>query len=532
MSKLFAFVKKKKVLFIVLAAIIVAIIIAVNVFGSSTGVGMGMTSMPSFTQLTKQDVETVIVATGSTSSSTRRTVVGVAPAGTEIVELNISVGDTVKVDDVLASLDEEATQDKISDAKESYSDKSSSIFYSDQITDFDLSVTQNSVNDAQADYDANISRRNQLSNEITYYQNRLASIPSERITILTKWSTVTLITPADFTTLENTYNSLSPTIQQNPVTPEDIETVNAYNTMLQLDNQEATANATIPVLNNELTALASAEEGLKKALETAQNNLIRQSLQAQSTDNTNAQALDDLHDSIGDAIEDLDDLQIRSPLNGVVTEINYVEGDLFGASALCTIQDLNSLEIIATVPSYDVVKLENGMQAKFTTDSTGTTEMRGTITAISPIATDTSGGFSVTISVDDQNKDLRAGVPSQVTFLLEAAENAYAVPIDAIVEMNGSSFIYIYDNIPTEEQLAMGEQDGRRMIQVQTGLESDYLVEITSPELFEGMIVLDDPMGMNVATMMGGDMTGGLVIGGAPPTGGGSGGGGGNRPGG
>ncbi len=110
--------------------------------------------------------------------------------------------------------------------------------------------------------------------------------------------------------------------------------------------------------------------------------------------------------------------------------------------------------------------------------------------------------------------------------MLEAATNAYAVPIDAIVEMNGSSFIYVYDTMPTTEQLAMGEEDGRRMVRVETGLESDYLVEITSTELFDGMIVLDDPLGINVSTAMMEQMPGGIMISdGGPPSGGG-----GNRP--
>ncbi len=396
MSKVVAFIKKRKVLLIVLAVVIIIVVVIANILGSLGSAGLAMMSAPSFTQLSRQDVENVIVATGSTSSSEKRAIVGLAPTGTEIVELNIAVGDYVKKDEVLATLDDQALQDKVSDAQESYYDKSSDIFYSDQITDFDLSVTQKSVTDAQADYDANISRRNHLSNEITYYQNRLASIPSERTAALKKWATatgatLTGTTSTDYAALKLIYDAIPD--KQKPANADEIETVNAYNTMLQLDNQETTANSTIPVLNNELVALASAEEGLLKSLETAQNNLTRQSLQAQSTDNTNAQALDDLNDNIHDAIDDLDDLLIRSPLNGVVTEVNYQKGELFGASALCTIQDLDNLEIIATVPSYDVVKLETGMQATFTTDSTGTTKMRGTVTAISPIATDTSGGF-------------------------------------------------------------------------------------------------------------------------------------------
>ena len=51
-----------------------------------------------------------------------------------------------------------------------------------------------------------------------------------------------------------------------------------------------------------------------------------------------------------------------------------------------------------------------------------------------------------------------------------------------------------------------------REIVVQTGMESDYLIEIISDELHDGMQILNDPEGRNVSNANFGGM---MVMGGA-----------------
>ncbi len=542
MSKVFSFIKRRKVLIIVLAIIIIIVAVVANFISSATQAVTGMLSTPSVTTLVRQDIENVIVATGSTASTERRIVVGTGVAGTEFVAVNVEVGDEVSQDEILAQLNDDPVYEQIEAAQESYSDRKTDIANSDAITDHNLSVAQNTLTDAQNSY--NEAKAKYLADQQVYTDRKAAlnstlatqttAANTQIPTLLAAWAaaqTPPLTQVESFEAeLNAAYNALTDP-EKEDFTNLTVETYNNIASLRAAIQQTSSEIAMIDIESQNLLNTFSAQEtNYLNSIEQAQNSLTLQGLQAQSTDSTNSRTLEDLSEGIADAEESMEDTFIRSPINGVVTELNYDTGDTLGTSALCTIQDLDNLQISTTVASYDVVRLSEGMQAVITTDSTGEVELMGTVTEISPISVDASGNFSVTISVDETNENLRAGVPAQVTFLIESSPDTYAVPIDAVVERDGSQYIYVYDSMPTPEQALLGEEDGRRMIQVATGLESDYLVEIISAELTDGMIVLDDPNSLNVQDLMDGAlMITAPGVGGGTPAGGGGGPAGGQR---
>ena len=50
------------------------------------------------------------------------------------------------------------------------------------------------------------------------------------------------------------------------------------------------------------------------------------------------------------------------------------------------------------------------------------------------------------------------------------------------------------------------DSGNQREIEVKTGIETDYYIEIISDELKEGMLILSDPLGRNVRGASGGPM--------------------------
>ncbi len=550
MSKVGKFIKKRRALIIVLIVLIIIGAVIFNIVSSAQQAMGAIFSAPSITTLVRQDIENVIVASGQTSSTDARsvTVSGTSSTpnatATEIVSLEIKVGDTVSEGQIIATLDDEAIQENIEAAQESYDNNRIDISASDALTDHDLEQSQNTVDEAAAKYTEDKDKYNAdlavLNNAIAAQNNIITQANSTTKTQIDQLITTSTVLAAIPITDETQLNTAYATIVD-PNVPADAneqEIVDVYNDIQTLrstlSQTVATANgeiATFQVQMDNLTQTYSSQETANlKSLENAQSSLDRQLLQINSTDIKNQRTLEDLYDGIITAQEGLEDTYLRSPIDGVVTQLNFDVGDTL-SGALCEIQDLNSMEIITTVPSFDAVKLKEGMASIITTDSTGTVEFGGTITAISPIAVDATGSFSVTVSIDESHEDLRAGVPAQVKFMIESSSDVYAVPIDAVMEIDGEQFVYVYDTMPTTEQIALGEEDGRRMIKVATGLESDYLVEIISAELVDGMLVLDDPQGFNVSTAMtmvdgAFALPGGGGNAGGGPTGGGAGGGG------
>lgn len=226
------------------------------------------------------------------------------------------------------------------------------------------------------------------------------------------------------------------------------------------------------------------------------------------------------------------DCAIKAPVAGMVTAVNAKVGSAAGgaaaaAAALFTVEDADSLEITASIAEYDAVDLAAGMGASLTSDALDGAAWRGTVTAISPKATDASGNFTVTVLVTSPVGELKIGMSGKINIQIASKAGVFAVPYDAVTaDAEGNPIIYVLDSEAAGGSLPGGQssaaqggagafrggnrpgsaQAARRAIRVTTGMETDYYVEISGPDLREGLLVLADPEGKNVSTGSGGGM--------------------------
>lgn len=211
-----------------------------------------------------------------------------------------------------------------------------------------------------------------------------------------------------------------------------------------------------------------------------------------------------------------DEEMVTAPISGTVTAMTAEVGDLAGGStssmsamgaaagtsatstaggALFTIEDTENLEIVATVAEYDMVLLETGLPADITSDALVDGSWEGTLTSISPAATDENSNFTVVVELASPPGQLAIGMSAKVNLIVEQKQDVYAVPYDAITTNEaGESVVYAWEPAGSDSGPA---ESARREIVVETGMESDYLIEITSDELTDGMTLLADPEGRN-----------------------------------
>lgn len=202
----------------------------------------------------------------------------------------------------------------------------------------------------------------------------------------------------------------------------------------------------------------------------------------------------------------LDDCVIKAPCDGTVTAVNAVEGSP-AAGTLFIIEDLDNLQMRATVKEYSVSNLKPDMKVTVTIPSLNNAEFDGVISKIAPTGVKAANGksdgtasFEVEVLIHGtKDKGVLIGMTSKCTAITGSAENVFAVTYDAIVEdSDGQSYVFTADMI----QGGNGSATARR-INVETGFESDAEVEINSDELTEGMELISNA----------GDVTdGGMVI--------------------
>jgi RND family efflux transporter MFP subunit len=186
----------------------------------------------------------------------------------------------------------------------------------------------------------------------------------------------------------------------------------------------------------------------------------------------------------------LDDCTIKAPIDGTVTAVYAVEGNS-GAGLLFVIEDTDNLKIVSSVKEYDISFIDEGQSVIIKSDSIDKkTEYNGLIAKVAP-TTDKgadgndakTGSFKVDVAVSSPDTDLLIGMTTKLTVITAEKENAFAVKYEAVVTKDdGTTVIYAAEK--------SGNGYIAKEIPVQTGIESNFEIEIISDQLKEGMIIL------------------------------------------
>lgn len=189
----------------------------------------------------------------------------------------------------------------------------------------------------------------------------------------------------------------------------------------------------------------------------------------------------------------LDSIYIKSPIDGTVTRANAKLGryasETGDEKAMFVIEDLAHLQMKVKISEYDIGRLEIGQKATISSDVLGSETVEGTVSSISPTGEPKSDSVSemvvpVTIDITGTSPGLIAGVSAKARVKIAGAEDVLAVPLEAILEdpETGRCNVFVADS------------DGiLKSVEVETGIEGDFLAEIRKGALSEGDSVVLNP---------------------------------------
>ena len=200
---------------------------------------------------------------------------------------------------------------------------------------------------------------------------------------------------------------------------------------------------------------------------------------------------------------ELEKCEIKSSTNGTITVVNAVVGNP-GTGTLFEIENLDDMEIKTTIKEVDIANVKVGQRTEIKTDATGETAMAGEIVSVSPSAkkggasqlkadsqsTSSSSdvGFETKIKINDINENMKPGMSARVNIILNEKSDIYAIASDSIVQNGNGKSIYVAEK--------GGEKPNEYTIKelpIETGLESDFNVEISGEGITDGILIIDDP---------------------------------------
>jgi RND family efflux transporter MFP subunit len=158
--------------------------------------------------------------------------------------------------------------------------------------------------------------------------------------------------------------------------------------------------------------------------------------------------------SVDRANYNMEQATLISPIDGVVSALNYKQGDIIldtsTTKTVATILNSDTLYIEVNVEEADISKLKVGDKAAVTFDALDGVNLTGEISFISLTSTTNSNGivtYLVRVILANASKDqVREGMTASLDFITAEAPNVLAVPVQAVRNIGGKPSVIMLDN--------------------------------------------------------------------------------------
>ena len=195
------------------------------------------------------------------------------------------------------------------------------------------------------------------------------------------------------------------------------------------------------------------------------------------------------------ALEDarllLDDSSIKAPLDGFVSQVSVEDGDnVQPNTAILDVVDPTVVEVDGIVDEIDVLSVRLGIRANVTVDALQGTTLEGTVTEISPGASNQQGVVTYPIRIQVQvprDVTLREGLTAVASIVLREEKNVLLVPQQALYGSFDQPVVRVVngDGDIEERAVELGESD-EFWVSVRTGLKDGDQVAMESDDVNTG----------------------------------------------
>lgn len=178
--------------------------------------------------------------------------------------------------------------------------------------------------------------------------------------------------------------------------------------------------------------------------------------------------------------ENLSNCIVKSPINGYVTSINVATGSMASGAGgpAATVADISELVIKTNVSEYLIGKIAKGDAVEVYVKSVSDQPYKGTIKEISPAPATGSLTYPITLSIQNTENTLKAGMFAEIKIISEQKDNTLCVPSDCIIIKNGEPQVAVLKgNVPSFKSVTTGLDNGE-YIEILSGLTEGELVII------------------------------------------------------
>ena len=230
-------------------------------------------------------------------------------------------------------------------------------------------------------------------------------------------------------------------------------------------------------------AVAAAEDALDKArdaLDDLTADTDELTLALRQADVTEAQS------ALDAALQDLEDVDLHAPFDGIVSRVNIEDGGQVGPDALAIeVTDPSVIEMDGSVDEIDVLFIQEGALATVTLDALQGQVLTGEVSTIGSAGTGQQGIVTYPVGIRLQipsGVDLREGLTATASIVLRQENNVLLVPLQAIYGTFQEPTVMVINNGSIEERpVLLGNSDDFWVV-VSGGLDEGEQIVIESQD--------------------------------------------------
>ncbi|WP_418990893.1 efflux RND transporter periplasmic adaptor subunit [Alistipes sp.] len=181
-------------------------------------------------------------------------------------------------------------------------------------------------------------------------------------------------------------------------------------------------------------------------------------------------------------------IEVRSPIAGVVTARNYESGDLFAQQPILHIMQIDPLKVVVNISEQYFPYVKVGMPVDLAVDIFPDKEFRGTVSLIYPALDPSTRTFKVEVKVPNASRTLRPGMYARTRFNMGHKEGVL-VPDVSVQKQVGTAERYVYvvrDSVAERRSVEVGRQVGNR-VDILSGVAPGERVATTAlSKLYDG----------------------------------------------
>lgn len=238
--------------------------------------------------------------------------------------------------------------------------------------------------------------------------------------------------------------------------------------------------------------IASLRQELQKeqANLSRKRNLVEKGAIAEEELDRAKAGLENVRARLAQAEESLRDYVITAPWHGIVSGVHVKEGQFVSPrTVVIEIYDPDSLVITAAVPERHAAEISPDMGVEVELDAYPEKQVRGSIDRIYPYLDSRLRTRTIEI-VPDEPLDLLPGMFARLKIVLEKADDAVAVPKEAVVSTPAGPAVFVVEDGKTERRIVETGIEEKEKIQIVRGVVAGEKVAVAgNQKLKHGMSV-------------------------------------------